>query len=592
MALRPLQIVHGLSPEQARPEALAKWKDLGLGGIVCNVHFREYMRSEARWKTLVAAVDACAELGLVVWIYDEDGYPSGAAGGLVLDKDPKYEALELTFDPTSDPPFAVRPAYEHTHASNNFYAARRYPNLIDEAAMRCFVDVTHEAYRKRIGKHLGKSVVAFFTDEPSLMADNLGQLPERVRKKVRVVDKLDETVKPLPSVPWARDLPEQYRKRHSEDLLPLRGSLFAGHSKQDRQTRRRFWSLIGDLMAERFFGRIQTWCESNGVASSGHLLREEAIIHHVPLYGNALKCFGRFDIPGMDMLSSDPRVVLHGGWLAASLPGSAALLGGGRRVMTEVSDFVQTMGGKRPVSLEHMCATAAWQAAFGVTEFTLYYRPEPRTPDDYRAYGAFVGRLNAVLREATPDPHVLLYYPIRDLWEEYLPVAKPLHINGQSARARKIVESFNALGRSLIKAHIPFALADHETLAAAKPDGDTLVINNRRFKALVVPEGAEVPKHTPGVVIRDNKLDGLQPVARLAPPADGVLVSRFVRDHRRIILAVNVTDIPYEGKITLDPPGSWQQWDPATGNIKPFKPAAGALTLTPRQTTLLVQADR
>ena len=68
--MRPLQIVHGVPPAQATPEAMTKLKELGLGGIVCNVSFSEYMQSETHWRTLIKAVEACREVGLVVWIYD------------------------------------------------------------------------------------------------------------------------------------------------------------------------------------------------------------------------------------------------------------------------------------------------------------------------------------------------------------------------------------------------------------------------------------------------------------------------------------------------------------------------------------------
>ena len=42
------------------------------------------MDSEENWKNLIAGVERCDKLGMVVWIYDEQGYPSGAAGGQVL----------------------------------------------------------------------------------------------------------------------------------------------------------------------------------------------------------------------------------------------------------------------------------------------------------------------------------------------------------------------------------------------------------------------------------------------------------------------------------------------------------------------------
>jgi hypothetical protein len=55
------------------------------------------------------------KLGLVVWIYDEQGYPSGAAGGQVLQQNPAYEAMELAYDKDGEVPLIVRPAYEDTH---------------------------------------------------------------------------------------------------------------------------------------------------------------------------------------------------------------------------------------------------------------------------------------------------------------------------------------------------------------------------------------------------------------------------------------------------------------------------------------------
>ena len=109
--------------------------------------------------------------------------------------------------------------------------------------------------------------------------------------------------------------------------------------------------------------------------------------------------------------------------------------------MTEVSDFVQKMEGTGPATLAEMQATAVWMATWGVTDFTLYYAPSDRTPEAYRAYCDFVGRLNALLLGATPVADVLLYYPVYDLWGEYLPVAEPLTLSSQPPRAQQVVQS-------------------------------------------------------------------------------------------------------------------------------------------------------
>ncbi len=606
---RPLQIVHGVPAAQATPEAMEQLKELGLGGIVCNVSFDKYLVSEAHWQTLVKAVEACKQVGLRVWLYDELGYPSGAAGGLVLDKMPQGEALALAYDRSRSDPFVLRPAYEHTHASNNFCAARRYPNLIDEKAVACFIETTHQAYYQRLQPFFGTTVEAVFTDEPSLIAVNIGPLPDSVRTKVRVEDPLDPNVAPLPSVPWVADLPQLYRQRYGEGIMAVRRSLFEGSSDADRRVRRQFWALISELVAERYFGQIQRWAGAHRVASSGHSLWEETPLHHAALEGNGLKALSRMDIPGLDLLTSNPEAVIYTGWMTANLPASAALACGGRRVMTEVSDFSETMAGKPPASVAQMCATAAWQAAFGVTEFTLYYNRSQRSQEEYRRYGAFVGRLNALLRQAQPAPRVLLYYPIVNVWTDYRPVAEKLVLESQPKRLQETINAFMGLGQRLTRGQVSFSLADHEILAAARVRKGRFRIAGRSFASLVLPAGAEVPADVEkkierfqadgGRVLRDmtaRKLNA-ESVASVYdcglpnPGSERLVVGRFTREGWTILLAVNVGAARYDGTLTAPGAADWWIADPDTGRIERARASGvGRLTISlpPRAARILV----
>jgi hypothetical protein len=205
---------------------------------------------------------------------------------------------------------------------------------------------------------------------------------------------------------------------------------------------------------------------------------------------------------------------------------------------------------------------------------------------------------------------VLLYYPIYDLWAEYLPVAEPLRLDTQSARARKIVSSFMQLGRTLQRSQIPFTLIDHEYLAAAvaKPKA-VLAIQDRTYKSIVLPEAVELPpearatvdafRDCGGRVIVDSPEERKHLVARLnpsfqiSPASERIAWGQFRRDGRQILLLVNVARQQYLGHIRGETSGTWLVLDPGSGAIRPCtRDDTGriALELEARQSALLVQS--
>ena len=609
---RPLKIVHGIDLKHATEEGMRYYQERGLGGLVVNVDFDQYLASEKHWQTLLLGLQNGKALGLNFWLYDEQGYPSGAAGGLVLQENPQYEALELAYDASQSDPFILRPAFEFTHAANNFYAVRRYINIMDDRAVNAFIRHTHERYQARIKSFAAANITAFFTDEPSLIAVDLGHISEPHRSQVPIRDSINTLLPELPSVPWVYDMEEQFQLKYNRDLHSQRKSLFIGTDPQDKLIRRQFWALVADLVSERYFGALQRWCQVHGTASSGHTLREESLIHHVPLEGNAIKALSRMDIPGLDLLSSDPEKVLDDGWLIAALPFSAARMMGHRRIMTEVSDFDQTLSGQPPVSLEQMRATAAWQSAWGVTDFTLYYDVDTRPLEEVKAYSDFIGRMNAVLADADPQVEILLYYPIEDLWQEYLPVGKKLSLESQSSRAQHLIQSFRSLGYALQSRQLGFALIDHELLASARVQRDgSLGLGNHRYSVLILPDECKPDpgveniiqkmQQNGGLILQDNiaaPLDGaaltaaIKPRYTLAPANEKVIMNLFKRDGRFIILATNVSKNEWQGNLVCSEKGPWLLLDPAAGTIRDISTDVQGylpLRLSSFQTALLIK---
>jgi hypothetical protein len=278
--------------------------------------------------------------------------------------------------------------------------------------------------------------------------------------------------------------------------------------------------------------------------------------------------------------------------------------------MTEVSDFSQRMAGKGNASVANMQAVAAWQAALGVTEFTLYYNRRERSADDYRSYCDFVGRLNAVLREARPVPEVLLYYPIYDLWAEYIPIAEKLTLQSQSKRMQQIQKSLLELGQQMVRRQISFAVVDHELLAGAEVRDAGLWIGGQGFKALVLPLCVELPKSAArkmeqfedagGKIFRakisEVEVDFIKPAdiyesGALSVKSERIIVGRFVRDERDILLVVNVGSKPYIGAVTAKNSGEWLVADPASGQLERAKVVGAgqiSISLPPRGTVLLI----
>jgi hypothetical protein len=621
---RPLQIVHGAD---IRKKA-AYYKDTcGLGGVVCNVAFGDrYLKSEEDWKVFVEGVKAMYDAGLRVWIYDEDGYPSLAAGGRVLEADPSLESLEMVYDKDDkQQSFKVRTCYEFVHASNNFYAARKYPNPLDPKSTQKFIELTHQAYYKHLGPELYNKVEAFFTDEPSMMGCNLGQLREEVRKNVRVIDPIDPKKKNLPMISWANDLPEKYKARYGEDLMASIASVFTGSEEKDKVVRQKFWSLLAETDKDNYYKAIQGWLKATrdanqgkGPVSSGHGLREENPSSHVPLDGNKLEVASGFDIPGLDQLSSDPSIWEDSSWMAATFPGSSAYLNGQRRVMCEMSDFDQTINGKQPVDLQHMQAATAWQMALGVTDFNLYYTPSYgkqfpyRQEAQYKEYCNFVGRVNSLLKEANPIRKTLLYYPIYDLQREFIPVAEKISWRTQNQLVATLETSFRQLGTNLLKSQIPFVLADYLYLEKAVVTGNkTIRLGDAEFTSLVFPKGVTLPEKV-SKLVEQAKLAGvnvvfteeyketpspeeLQKLTRnqpvLSPEGTKIIYGEFLRDGQRILMIVNTGDEAYSGAINFPEGHNYVKLDPQTGIISESKKAgnhSASVSLAGLQTKLFV----
>ena len=488
----PLQIIHGAASDAALSGQLGPLLDrlvaLGLGGIVVNYPANGYLRAGEGWEPIRQTVCEAAARGMRVWLYDEEGYPSGAAGGMVLGGRPELEASGVSWAwlPLDEreggaiaerwraPALATRllgawrfpmgadgepswtkrefltpedwshagraPAdagawrvgiaferrlYEGTHAERNFHASRRMINVIHADSGQAFVRATHERYATELGPLL-RRVEAVFTDEPSWIS---AFVPALGLSTQAVRDPLSPLAVQYPALPWAPDLEEAFRAEYRDDLLPGLPLLFvdfAGVREEARRWRARFQALVTRLYGERYFEPIRAWSRDHGLASSGHVLAEEGLVTHAAFQGDLMAQLRRLDWPGCDVLSTDPAAIPRGDLcLTARFAASVARLTGAPQVMCEISDHEQRHTQGVPATTEAMLGTAFALCTLGVSVYCSYYAWDERGERaDYRAWCLGAARACQIIREWESLTDVALFYPIRAIWEEFRPSAE------------------------------------------------------------------------------------------------------------------------------------------------------------------------
>ncbi len=522
---RIVKIIHGWPDSAEAQDALiAQLQTQGFGGVVCNVAFQDYLESEAHWQAFVRAVNAAKAAGLALWLYDERGYPSGNAGGLVLRDRPEWEArgllvasreaeagpvrLELppgrvvlagAFPCDNGQPdvrrgqdltaqvregrldwqvpagrwqvvgFTESRLYEGTHADGNLWQKMPYVNLLEREPTRRFLEVTHDRYARHLGDDLGRYFVSTFTDEPSLMSCFLRPMPYR----------------PLP---WSPGLPDEFRRRRGYGLGPeALVSLAVDTGAEAARYRHDYWLTVAELVSEHFFGQIQERCRALGVPSGGHLLAEEGLVTHVPLYGDFLRCARRLDVPSLDCLTSQPGEVP---WWVARLLASAAELEGRSLVMCETSDHAQVWrapGDRRPVrrvTEAEIRGTVNRLMVCGVNAITSYFSFGGLDDAALRRLNAWVGRCGAALTGGQATAEIAVVTPVESVWTRFTPSR---HWTQEAVAAAPLEHLWRAAAEALFQARRDFTLVDSRSVVEARVEDGELVHGALRWRVVVLP---------------------------------------------------------------------------------------------------------
>ncbi len=390
-------------------------QEMGFGGHF--MHSRaglitEYLGDE--WFDHINAVaDESERLGLEAWLYDEDRYPSGSAGGIAT-KDPKYRCKSIVnhemwpkyfaWSPNitiafvakidgndlwgykrvfeNDDIDAIIEAEERKLSDKNgawkvlFYTAGPYPDhpnfnngspldTISREAVAKFIEVTHEKYREKCGDRLGRSIKGIFTDEPRRF-DSIHFDFSNERER-------------FASTCWTEELEVQFASRYGYSFTEHIPELFYWlNGEKVAPIKLDYFNLTCDLFCENYAKQIQDWCHENNMIFTGHGLEEESLKAQIICMGSIMRLYEYMDWPGMDELTETERKY----WVPKQLASVVRQLGKERML----SELYGCTGWQ--FNFRSHKTVGDWQALFGVNfrcQHLSWYTMEGQAKRDYPA---------------------------------------------------------------------------------------------------------------------------------------------------------------------------------------------------------------
>ena len=494
------------------------FKEMGLGGFV--IHSRTGLDTpylENEFMDIVAAtVEKARQLDMKAVLYDEDRWPSDAAGGLVT-KDMEFRQRQIVFTPLtfearhakhfpgskmnlnftllaryeialkdgyltgyrmlneSETGGNVWYAYCEIQAESAWFNNRTYVDTLNKKAIEKFVETTHEAYFKKVGQEFGKTIPSIFTDEPCFAKKTfLGSDPNHDFVILPYTDDFPETFEEKFGTPFFRHLPEVIWELPNDER-----SIF----------RYQFHEHITERFVEAFSDTIGNWCDAHNIKMTGHMMAEESLQSQTEYVGEAMRSYRSFGEPGIDILCSRKE------YSTAKQAQSAANQFGQDGVMSElygVTNWDFDFRGHKN--------QGDWQAALGITTRIHHLSWMTMQGDAKRDYPASIfyqspwyqkydlienhfARVNLALKSGKPVVKVGVIHPIESYWIYFGPMAQTSHMR------KRLQKEFDDTINFLL-----FGLIDFDFISEALlPDlndiqnSDTFRVGEMNYDAIIVP---------------------------------------------------------------------------------------------------------
>ncbi len=507
-------------------EQIDNFKKMGMGGF--HMHVRTGMDSPYLDDEFMGYISHCIEKArekdMLAWLYDEDRWPSGTAGGKVTADNPEYamKLLLITatpYDETHPMQYGSVPGYgQHAIRFENgkllavfdvelndngtlksyrrigkndnacgvkWYAYAEhctddpwfndhpYVDAIKKEAVEKFIETTHKAYADRFGNEFGKTIPAIFTDEPHIAE----KAPLAFAKGTRDV-----------FLPWTDDLESTYTEKYGDSFMDrLPELIWELPQEQVSPTRYRFHDHVAERFASVYCGLIGRYCQSQGIALTGHVLEEPTLLSQTNAVGEAMRCYPPFGIPGIDMLCDFHE------YNTAKQTQSVVHQEGKEGMLSELYGVTGWDYEFRGYKLQ-----GDWQAALGVTVRVPHLTWMTMKGEAKRDYPACIGyqspwwkefsmvedhfaRLNTALTRGKPVSRVAVIHPIESYWLACGPYEQT------EEKRSQLEHQFAALTEYLLFGQIDFDFISEALLPKQCSEGAApLPIGQMRYDAVIV----------------------------------------------------------------------------------------------------------
>lgn len=389
-------------------------KSNSIGGFF--MHARGGLKTPYLSDEWMEAIEACCneaeKLGMNAWVYDENGWPSGFAGGKLLEN-PENRDMYITkhigaYDPNAEVSYLLDGAALVRAQNGNascqylnlyFHRSPSTADILNPDVVKQFLDVTHEKYKAHFGSQFPKKIAGFFTDEPQYYRAD---------------------------TPYTPMIAEYFRKKYGEDILDNLGLVFV-EKEGYRSFRYRYWLGMQELMLSSFAKQVYDWCEENNTALTGHYVEETSLGAQMMCCAGAMPFYEYEHIPGIDWLGKDTNNEISPRQL-----NSAAQQLGKKQTLTET--FACCGWNVTPAELKRI---AGFQYACGVNlmchhllpysehgqrkrDYPAHFNPiNPWIDEHFRDFNDYFSRLGYLLSKSQEPVNVAVLHPIRSAYLEY-----------------------------------------------------------------------------------------------------------------------------------------------------------------------------